>query len=483
MIAKVNYKDHSFEVEIDPNKSLLESLVESGYYFRAPCGGRGVCGKCRAKLIQSSDFQQTDSNGDILLCKTKPKGDIEIELYKNDFVDFDFVVDEYKDYATLSLDIGTTTLAFSLLNRDNEEIASVNLSNPQSFAGADVLSRISYCKGGGLKKLQTVLLNTIKRVVFELKDKISGLRINLLRVCGNTVMTHIFVGTDPSNIGVYPFTPVFLDRREYKGEFFGLEVDKVVVLPCVSAYIGSDVLSGIIATKLYCDECAVLIDLGTNGEIVLKVKDKYFFTSTSAGPAFECGKISCGTSYVDGAINRVERIGEFYIGKTISDKSPVGLCATGLISLLSKLLVDKIIDKTGKICDKGRGVKEGKFYLTPEVYINQSDVREFQLAKSAILSALRVLTSKAGISFSSIEKVYIAGGLGEYLSVEDLFITNTFPKEFHGRCVSVGNSALKGACLLDDNPLIVKSILDNSVVYDLSIEEEFDKIFIDNLNF
>jgi uncharacterized 2Fe-2S/4Fe-4S cluster protein (DUF4445 family) len=231
-----------------------------------------------------------------------------------------------------------------------------------------------------------------------------GAEIEELCVSANTTMLHLFLGVDPQTIGVYPFVPVFTNERIISGKVLNLPVKTVRLLPSASAYIGSDITAGVLACAMYGnDKTELFVDVGTNGEIVLSHKGKLYATSTAAGPALEGACIECGIGGVLGAIDKVFLEKDELYFTTIGGEKPKGICGSGLIDLLAILKNEKLIDENGtwdeetqspllnKLCDD-------KFYLTESIYLSQKDIRQFQLAKSAILSGIETLLEEKAVN-------------------------------------------------------------------------------------
>lgn len=482
MKATVKTNNQTFEIDLFPNKTIRDSLIENGLFVYASCNGSGRCGQCRVKLV-SSDFPvEVDENGTFLTCKCRPAGNIVFEL--DSFFEFEikYLKECVNSHVTLYLDLGTTTLSYAFVDENKDKICTVDVLNPQIVFGADVLSRINSCATHGVKTLQKQILSLTNCIIetFQIKN---GLNVERLVVCGNTVMQHIFAGIDPQSIGVYPYLPVFLDKKTLSGSELGLPVFEVSILPSISGYLGSDVSVGILNVLFNEPENAIYLDLGTNGEIVLKAEGKYYCTSTAAGPALEGGNLSCGIGGVAGAVSSVFEVGPFFDYKTIGNVSPKGICGAGACDLVAGLLNKGIIDKNGKIKDSGCGVKKQIFYLTPIVYFTQSDVREFQLAKSAIRTGIDLLLRTANVSILRIKKIYFAGGLGSRVDKNNAFKVGLIPEMFSGLCIDVGNNALDGAIYYDENEKFLNDFLENVEVIDLTREENFEKTFIKNLNF
>jgi uncharacterized 2Fe-2S/4Fe-4S cluster protein (DUF4445 family) len=265
------------------------------------------------------------------------------------------------------------------------------------------------------------------------------LKIEKLTVCANTTMLHIFANESPVGIGKYPFTPVFLEAREYEGAEFNVKADKILLLPSASAYIGSDFVAGILECgMLEKDEKSVIVDLGTNGEIAIFDGANLMTSSTAAGPCFEGGNISCGMGATSGAISEIKvQDGEIEF-VTIGNAEPLGLCGSGLIDGIAYMLDNELIDETGRLLDE-------EFEFSKGVKLSAKDVREFQLAKSAICAGIITLIKERNLQNVDISTLYIAGALGEHLNIQNAVRVGLIPSELAKKVKIVGNTSLKGA--------------------------------------
>ena len=476
---------------------LLHALACGGYYLPAACGGNGICGKCKVKIIRGeTDGAEIDENGFVLACKARIKEDISLSFDGqtgtglSDFF-IENTVGEERGLG-VALDIGTTTLAACCVRLETGEIIQkTSCLNPQSVFGADVLSRIQACGEGKLSALQACILNKTKDLLQALsKDE----KITELTVCANTTMLHIFAGVNPVSIGRYPFAPVFTETVIYARETLGLPVERVRLLPSVSGYIGSDVTAGVLALGLETDKeqgIRLFLDIGTNGEIVLSNNGKLFATSTAAGPALEGASIECGMGGTAGAVDRVfERNGELAF-TVLGGGAVKGICGSGLIDLVSLLLQKGFIDENGawnEDCEHPLSVRLAgdKFYLTDTVYLSQKDIRQFQLAKAAIRAGMDALLAECGVRYEDVVKVYVAGGLGYYMNAENAVRVGMFPKAFLGKIETVGNTALAGTrlCLLkaSERKRIEKIALRTQIV-ELALLERFNKEYVEQMCF
>ncbi len=454
-------------IEIAPEngeKNLLELLRKKGYSISAPCGGNGHCGGCKVLL-----------NGqEVLACRAEITEKCAVELPDRSFVRSAPIA---KNKAPVdgepffAVDIGTTTVTVALC-RGKSVVDSTTFDNPQAPYGADVLARVQNVKKAGIEPLRRPLLSALKNAVSDLIEK-SLVSPKKMFVCGNTVMLHLFWGEDPTSLGVAPYKPVFLEKRE--GEVSELGQITVVTLPCLSSYIGADIAAGIATCPPpEKNKFSLLIDLGTNAELALIGPDKILTASAAAGPCFEAGNISCGMPATDGAVTAFSlhprRVS--FIGTT-----PRGLCGTGLIDVIGQLRKNNIIDVTGLL-----SFQYG-YPITQNIVLTQNDVRQFQLAKSAVRSGIDVLLYEANASYKDVEKVYLAGGVSTGINVENAVYAGLLPAELASVCTPAKNSALTGAVLYSYDPEKTDKVVEKTKYVDLATSPLFADLFIKNVDF
>lgn len=357
-------------------------------------------------------------------------------------------------------DIGTTTIAS--VRCDNGKIIKKDLrENPQRRFGADVLSRIGIQNRAYRDEVIAVLQNGVDASI----NAVGG---GTAYVSGNTAMVNMYLGRDCSGMGAYPFIPPSLD---------GCEENGIVIPPQIGAFLGADVVAGLYMCDFYdSDEINILVDLGTNAEIAIGNRNKILLTSAAAGPAFEGGEISCGVGSVEGAISFVSlKTGTM---QTIGNKPPVGLCGTGIIDLMSELLRVGKMDKTGRI-DEDYAIADG-------IAFTQRDVRQVQMAKGAVRTALEILLREYGAEPSEVANVYVAGGFGKYLNFDNACRIGLLPNKLKGKYEAVGNSSLGGIIKLAENSDgmdKMRQIKAVSEIVQLTDITEFNDLFIENMNF
>ena len=488
------------KISISKGESVLDSLVRSGFVISAPCGGRGICGKCRVILREGSvrlkDSAEQPNPGDFFpACLGIAVTDIYIELPEEENSGFyekksAKAAGKKINRAGLGLDIGTTTVQAELIDLDTgESLETLSALNAQRCFGADVMSRINAAREGKTAELFAAINKQTEDIMryFIETWKLSG--IELCTVSGNTTMLHLFIGIDPSGMGELPFTPVFLEERHFTGKELSLSADRITLLPGISAFIGADIVSGLAFLDLMnCKEDSLFVDIGTNGEMALwkKTEQRFLCCSTAAGPCFEGAEISCGMTAGPGAINRINQDLSF---TTMGNTTPRGICGTALIDVIAVMKQLNAIEETGAFADE---YSETGFPITQGIIISQKDIRQFQLAKSAILSGITVLCQKAGFKAKDVDAVYIAGGLGFYINLKNAGIAGLLPPEFAERpgnkkqTTLCGNTSLMGAVKnLTDKGFLqrCREIINCSDHVELGQDSNFVEAFTENMYF
>lgn len=377
------------------------------------------------------------------------------------------------------VDVGTTTIAVYLADLGSGcVIRADGLANPQRPFGADVLTRISFAGNDeGLKKLQAVVLEGIGKAMRSMLREycIDERHVYSLVAVGNTTMSQLFLGVDPTSLATAPFIPCYRSRVTLKAGRLGLPMNPegvVHVLPNISGYVGSDTLGVAMATKLWEQKgYSLAVDIGTNGEILLSSKGWVLACSAAAGPAFEGAHIHNGMRAGKGAIETVRfENGGITLG-IIGKTAPQGLCGSGLIDAAAELLFAGLLDSRGRLANDASpavcsplgsrlrtsgGMREfvlafaGEHGNEHDIVITQKDIRELQLAKAAIAAGIAVLMQEMKIDASKIDRVFLAGAFGNYLDREKAVALGMFPGIPADKIIPVGNAAAEGAgmCLL-----------------------------------
>lgn len=391
----------------------------------------------------------------------------------------------------IALDIGTTTLDMSLICLgDGKEAASDKRLNPQRKSGQDVLTRILYeqrFQKTAVRRMQELVVEAVNQMIAECMKQAGICEdwIEEMAVSSNCVMTHMLLGVDATGMGQAPYTPAFLHGQEISAAGIGIHLPERVMLrtlPHAAAFFGGDAVAGVWCCRK--KESALFLDIGTNGEIALVTDDRILACSCAAGPALEGMNISCGMTAQSGAIESVYtgRTGEIAC-RVIGDVPAKGICGSGLLSLAVWLLRNDEMDKTGLLSGGRQEV-----LLSPQrnISVSQKDIRQLQLAKGAILAAVRTLLHQAGVGMDRIDHVYVAGQFGEHLSEELFTETGILPMQAKGKISYLGNTSKQGALrvLMDPEQMKEYEKLAEEIVYvELAQTDEYMKLFMESMNF
>lgn len=520
----------SVKVSCKEGANLLQTLLDAGIFVDNACSGKGICGKCKVKVLKGSLSEPSETekkvlkkqeleDGIRLSCLAEVLGDVEIALLQKErkhkvltggYIP-EFQRDVYESGYGVAIDIGTTTVVTALIDlQTGKEIANASMINAQKHFGLDVLTRITYEYENpetGARELQEAIVKSINAMLGEVCQEagINRRDIREIDVAANCTMMHMLLGVDARSIGRAPYKPEFLSAQTLPAKEIGIEAGENTILYClpqVSAYIGADIVAGAYVCEMQNAKGNVLfIDIGTNGEIVLASKGKLLCCSCAAGPALEGMNISSGMRATEGAVEDVEISEEGITLKVIGDQTPVGICGSGILAVLRELLKSGIVKKTGVFVKKDKlaetdyrypmirmnGTKR-EFILKeePELLITQVDVRQVQLAKGAILSGFTALCNKAGIQMEELDKVMIAGQFGAHLPADSLTGTGILPKAVEDKLVYVGNSSKTGAymTLMSDRIKREMEELAEQMEYmELAETENYERIFTECMIF
>lgn len=516
----VRNRDEEFELLCKEGQTITDAYETSGRYFSAFCGGKGKCGKCRFRLISGNlavtefdknVFSEEELNeGWRLACKAVPTEDCVISFNADDESGFeatsafggaDVEVSGEKmeltgeEHYGIAVDIGTTTIALSLTVKESGKSHDVYTTvNRQRMYGADVIARIQASNDGKKEELQKSIRQDLAEGVKKLLEKsgISGDRIEELVIAGNTTMGHLLMGFSCESLGVFPFTPVDITTiKRSAQEVLGSDVLScpVILMPGISTYVGADITAGILACEMAeKEEISLLIDLGTNGEMALGNKEKLYVTSTAAGPAFEGGNISCGMGSIQGAICGVEISEDGSVKtQTIGNQPALGLCGTGVIETIAELVRTEFVDETGLLDeDYEDGFPLGQTPEGEEILFTPRDIREIQLAKSAVRAGMETLMLRYGVTYDQITNVYLAGGFGLKINQDKAIAIGMLPEKFKGKIKAVGNSSLGGAMRYlasEESREISENIVNISTEIALSTDKDFNEFYMDYMFF
>lgn len=525
MELRIRGNQPEVKMTFEEGQTVHEIMKRNGTYQSAPCGGRGICGKCRIQVLEGElpiteqdrlHFTEEElRKGMRLGCCAYPNESLTIAMETEEQFQVVTPLDSQNDeMATqtgeneygFAIDIGTTTIVVELIHKKTGRIVeAAGEVNQQRAYGADVIARISSCNEGNLETLSSMIRNQLKEMMMRIWKKCCASaatgtieikrKLSSIVIAGNTTMCHILMGYSCEQLGVYPFTPVNIKTIHIKSqELFGggFPSCMVTVLPSISTYVGGDIVSGLVACGFHKHQnISVLLDLGTNGEMAIGNREHILVTSAAAGPAFEGGNISCGIGSVPGAIQAVSLVaygGENHFQvKTIEEKPPIGICGSGVIETVAELLEAEIIDESGSLDEDyfDDGVLLAKTDCG-EIRFTQKDVREIQMAKSAVFSALNLLVKRYGTTIEQIDKVYLAGGFGFYVNLEKAICIGLLPREWKEKIVQVGNSALQGAVstLLNEDCITeMEKLVACSDELSLASNKEFSEMYMENMFF
>ncbi|MCK5824499.1 MAG: DUF4445 domain-containing protein [Ichthyobacteriaceae bacterium] len=493
-IIKLHTSKGVVKAEANEGDNLLKLIQEHDNEFAAPCGGNGSCGKCQVEI---------KGQGHVTSCLHTVTKNIEVVLPKA--LEMKVLSAQYKHSKQvwtnpgasafladipygLAVDIGTTTMVFYVVNLMFGGVVDViTMANPQAKYGADVISRIlasTEIKDGN-KKLQKELITAVNKVVNEYCNT-NSLPLNYfvkIAFVGNTTMLHNLMGEDVLTLAHAPFTPVFLDSKKIKAKEIGINIHEegeVVLAPSLSAYIGGDILAGIASldtTKL--GKKYLFIDIGTNGEMALINDDRILSCATAAGPAFEGANISCGMSASTGAISKYSDKNVEVVG----DVEATGICGSGLIDVVSTMIGNDVLQYDGNISSDFVIANAGTKNV---IALNQADIREIQLAKSAVQSGIKRLLDISGITADELDHVLLAGGFGNYIDIKSAVKIGLLPDVDLDKYIQIGNSAGTGAVLALKSEGFVDemNMLQKKMEYiELSTDEEFTMEFAMNMFF
>ena len=400
----------------------------------------------------------------------------------------------------IAFDLGTTTVVATLLDLETGQPRAVrSILNAQQPFGADVISRISatMMDDAALERLRTHAHETLQQLTDEVCGEagVAPGEVYEVVVTGNVTMIQLALGIDPEPLSMAPFTITARSLPEAKATDFGLRVHErapAVLFPALGAYVGPDIVAGILATGLTLDRrVRLFIDVGTNSEIVLGSSARALACAAPAGPAFEAAQIRCGMRAAEGAIEGVKIVDGDVQLTVIGDVQPVGLCGSGLVDAVAELVGAGILDHSGRFVAGAspRLEKIGEetiFRLTGDVYLSQRDVRELQFAKASIATGWQILCKDLDIAPEEISQVLLGGSFGTYLTPASAVKIGLVPRLPLARIVAAGNVAGEGAkivALSVTERAAAHAVLDEVEYVELSGRADFNDLFIDQLSF
>lgn len=522
----VTFLPNNIKIETTPGMDVETAAVEAGIETGAVCNGRKSCGKCKILVTKGNNRLYTQEEvkhlteeervkGFRLACCFTPEEDACVIIEKsvsdreNSFLstsENSLIKDSIRGNYGIVLDIGTTTLEAILYHMSSgKPVLSKGMLNPQRIYGGDVISRITYAIADdkNAENLKAILKKACNKLINEMAAQygISVERIEKAVIVGNTTMTGLFLGNSLNKLARAPFKLDNYNGVSLTPKEAGVlipDTGSVLIMPGIDGHIGGDTLGCVLSTNLYKDNRKILLmDIGTNGEMVLCSEGMLSACSTAAGPAFEGGNISSGMRAENGAITAAEMVEAYlhihYIGEENPSITPTGICGSGLIDCIYELYKNSCIDETGRflgqageenfyrIWKKGRERRSFDSLSPEEIILTQKDIREFQLATGAIKAGITLLLQEAGIQVEELDKVYLAGNFGSKLSIEKAIGVGLLPDVSINKIEYIGNGALSGAAKLLLQEITMKEAgeISQKVQHiDLSGKEAFEKEFI-----
>lgn len=477
-------------------QTIQQALQAAGVPADAPCGGRGTCGKCRC--LVDGVLQ--------LACQTHVTHDCTVELPQKEKtsvlttgVGAAVQPDGETEYA-LAFDIGTTTVVAYLLDgKHGALLATASALNPQTAFGGDVISRIQHILDyPGTTELRDCIRRCLAALTEEAAAKagLNPVQIGLACIVGNTAMHHLFLGIDPTSLTVPPYMPQVYERMEIPAEgILPLAPGaKIRMLPNIAGFVGADTVGCMAATEFdKLDKLTLMIDIGTNGEMVLGDRTRRVACSTAAGPAFEGAKIRFGMRGAPGAIDHVNVEDGKLVCSVIGGGAAKGICGSGLLDAVYALLQLEMVEESGRMDEEAgvldrwetfEGLKAVR--LEDGVCLTQKDVRELQLAKAAIRAGIELLMKKLGVQAEDIQQVFLAGAFGSYLRPASACGIGMIPPVLQEKIVPIGNAAGAGAqrCALRRSEFEHSGALAAGTEFiELASMPEFQDCYVDCLSF
>ncbi len=507
-MPKVIFKPYNIEVEVGPNETLLDAARKAGIYIRSVCGGKGSCKKCLVK-IESGNYKTEEQVGEyVIACRTicldtcevfippetrlgvqkiLTRANVQLEVEPSPRVDARMLPDGtvelyYRDRPDVSLlktsgtslralglavDVGTTKVVMYLVDLLSGKILhEASFMNPQIKYGDDVISRIEYCRKyrGGVKTLRKLLVDRLNEEVAKALEVAGASEEEVVDAVfvGNTVMTYSVLGKEEIVNLVESWYRIERKIYEIPATELGLNINSraiVHVLPCVSRFFGGDIVADIVATRIYeKEDLQLLVDIGTNTQVVLGCGEWMIATSGPGATAFEGWGVTCGVRATEGAIEKIRIEDDKVEYTTIGGKRPIGLCGSALIDIVAELYRNGIIDEQGRFTSKSRRVRERpdgtkEFVIVEktesgtgsDIVITERDIANIIDSKATVCALVSTLLRKMRLSVGDISRVYICGAFANNIDLTNAVYIGLLPEFPNAEIVFVGNGAIAGA--------------------------------------
>lgn len=457
-----------WQIAFQGEASLWELLSQTGAPFSAPCGGNHICGKC--KVFCTGALSPMGAEEKALLTRGESAAGVRLACFAKALGDV-CVYPLWAGVETLSsavlpphgltergwglaVDIGTTTIAMQLYRLEDGSLQGECLQpNRQSRFGADVIARIDFANQNEPELLEDTLHGQLEEMAASCMEQAGIQRLDRAVLTGNTTMLHFWERLPTRGIAIAPFTPSSFFGCESR---YALRGAPVYLPPCLGAYIGADTVCAVLASGLMNrpEQISLLADLGTNGEVALCRGGRLLCASTAMGPAFEGAGLSFGMQAGPGAVSAVWQTDEGGVAVQVAtDCVPAGVCGSGVLDAVRVMLERGVLDESGLLCENEAGVALREGQLAWElpgtgVWVTQKDIRQIQLAKSALCAGIETLLDAAGIPPEAVDRFYVAGGFGYYMNLSSAVRVGLFPEALAEHAAVIGNGALAGAAVL-----------------------------------
>lgn len=481
-MPNVYFLHNNVQIHVENGTTVLQAACKAGLEVDAPCGGNGTCGKCKAKI----NGQQS------LACQYPVTSDTVVELPQNkkleilsDGIIAEISADPVAPGHLIAFDIGTTSLVCFLMAPGGNVMSTRSMYNPQAVYGADVISRIQCAINGQLHTLTAAIRGGMSKLLKQCCTDagISPEEIGVISIVGNPCMQQLFMGISPQNLAQVPFAPVLTEAAIHSASLYFPECcsAKVLIVPDIAGYVGADTMGCILAGQMHnAEDTVLMVDIGTNGEMVLSRKGRMVACSTAAGPALEGANIRFGMRGTSGAIDHVWLESGSICSSVIGGGDACGICGSGIIDAVAVLLDLKRINKRGRIQSAEEIDGERIVWITEHLYLTQEDIRQMQMAKGAIAAGIHLMCAHLGITVQEIDRVILAGAFGSFLNPDSACRIGLLPAELLGRITAAGNIAGAGARMLAVNrhqlPLAQK-LRDRTESIELSEIPAFQRTF------
>ncbi|MBE5997698.1 MAG: DUF4445 domain-containing protein [Lachnospiraceae bacterium] len=447
----VHLLPHDIDLTVPEGANLLHTITGHDPVPDSPCGGVGKCGKCKVLVNGTEQLAcQTEVRENMTVVVPQKKEDT---IVLSEGVAAVSEIDPLKKGYLLAVDIGTTTVVCYLLDKETgKEMANASCLNPQQPFGADVISRIRAALGGEMQTITTMIRDALTELIQKVCTSagIAPSEVSVISVVGNPAMQQLFLGVNPKNLVEIPFGPVLVKAETTPAaEYLPILTDAVLLtIPDIAGYVGADTIGCVLSTRMdQHRQIALMVDIGTNGEMVLGNNERMTACATAAGPALEGANIRFGMRGAPGAIDHVtwDSEKECLSCHVIGEEKAVGICGSGLIDAIAVALDHKMINKRGRITSTEERDGDRYIPLCDDIFLTQEDIRQVMLAKGSIAAGIQLMAEHIGIQITDIDVILLAGAFGSFLNPNSACRIGLLPPELREKVHVVGNAAGSGA--------------------------------------